>query len=104
MPEAVAFSVNTCVMVCGCTNYYNVFRKMMTSLPIRKQLPVSASATEVVTNFKILQFTCAGPFRRPLADFEGILPEKKYPTARLRACGPVRYNASLLAGKIMSET
>ena len=98
MPEAVAFSVNTCVMVCGCTNYYNVFRKMMTSLPIRKQLPVSASATEVVTNVKILQFTCAGPFRRPLADFEGILPK------RLRACGPVRYNASLLAGKIMSET
>ena len=57
-----------------------------------KQPPVSASAAEAATNFKMLQFTCTGKFRRSYAHFEGILTKKKYPAAKLHACVSVIYN------------
>ena len=54
----------------------NVFRRMTTSLLVTKNPPVSASASEATTNFKILQFTCIGPLSHPCAHFEGIIPRE----------------------------
>ena len=50
-------SVHTYVMGCGWTIYSNVFCMMMKYFPVTKNPPVSASAAEAATNFKILQFT-----------------------------------------------
>ena len=100
---AVVFSFHTCVMDCGWPISSNVFRKMMTYLPVTKHPPVYAFRSEAATNFKMLQFTCTRLFRRSCAHFEGILPNKNRPAARLHACGSVIYNASVLACKIMSE-
>ena len=52
--------------------------------------------------FKILRFTCTGPFRRYRAHFEGIITKKKYPEVWLCACGSVRYDESLSVHKIIS--
>ena len=92
-----------CILGCGWSNYSNVFRKIMTSLPVTKKPPISASVAEVATNFKMLQFTCTGTFRQHRTHFEGIITEKKYPAAKLRACASVRYNALVLSHKIMYE-
>ena len=79
---------------------------MMTSLPITKHPPAyaSASAAEAATKLKMFQFTCIGPFMHSCAHFEGMLPKKKYPAAQLRASSSVRYDSSVSAHKIMSET
>ena len=103
MPEDFVLSMYNFLMGCGWSIYSNVFCKMMTSLPVTKQPPVSDSAAEAATKSKMLQFTCTGPFRRSHAHFEGIIPKKKYPVAKLRACGSVRYDTSVSAHKIMSE-
>ena len=73
--EAVVLYVHICVTVCGWPNSSNMFRKMMTSLTVTKQPPVSDSAAEAATKFKMLQFTCTGPFRRSREIFEGIFPK-----------------------------
>ena len=100
---AVLFSVHTCVMGCGWTIYSNVFRTILTSIPVKKHPPVSASAAEAATNFKMLQFTCIGTFRRSCAHLEGMFPNKKYPSAQLYLSGSVRYDALVSARKIVSE-
>ena len=76
---------------------------MMTSLPVTKYTLVYASPAEAETNFKMLQFTCIGPFRRSHTHFEGVLPKREKPAARLCTYDSVRYDASVLAHKIMSE-
>ena len=55
---------------------------------------VSDYSAEAATYFKIFLLTCTGPFRRSRAHFEGIL---------MRACGSVRYDASVAASKIIYE-
>ena len=102
MPEAVTFSVHICVMGCGWTNYYNVFREIMTSLPVTKQPPVSASSVEAATNFKNLQFTYTWPFTESCISFDWAIPNNKYPAAWLRTFVSARYDTSVLARKIMS--
>ena len=101
IPEAVIMSKYTCVTSCGCPISSYVFSKMMTSPPVTKHPPVSASAVEAAINVKILQFACIGPFRRSRANFKGIL--HKNSAVRLRASVSVKYYASVLARKIMSE-
>ena len=103
IPAAIVLSVHTCVMGCGWTVSYNVFCSIMTSLPVSKHPPVSASAAEAATNFKILQFTPMGSLKRSRVHFEGIIPKKKYPAEQLRASASVRYYASVSARKIMSD-
>ena len=76
---------------------------MMTALPVTKYCLISDSAAEAATHFKMLQFTCIGPYRRSRAHFEGVTPKKKYPAAQLRSYGSVRYEALVLEHKIMSE-
>ena len=78
IPEAIVLSVNTCVIECRWNISSNVFHKMMTYIPVTKQPPVSTSDAKATTNFKLLQFTCTGPFRRSCAYFEGIIPENVY--------------------------
>ena len=90
-------------MGCGWTIYSYVFRKMMTSLSDKKYCPVYDSAAEAATTFKMLQFTCIGPFRRSRAHFEGVLSEIFFVAAQLRSCGSVRYETLVLEHKIMSE-
>ena len=55
----------------------NMFCRMMKYLPATKHPLVSSFEAEAATVFKILQFTCIGPFRRSYIHFEGI-PPKKY--------------------------
>ena len=57
----------------------------------------------LLQRFKTLQFTCTGIFRCSHAHSEGMIHRKKYPAEQLRACGSVRYNASSLEHKIVSE-
>ena len=90
IPEDVVLSVHTFIMGCGWTISSNAFRRIMTSLPVTKNPPVSASASEAATNFKILLFTCGAIQTLNL-------------TGRLHASGLVRYDASVSACKIMSE-
>ena len=75
--QDLVLHMHTCVMVYGWPIYYNMFNKMIKSLPITKHPLVSASAEEAPINFKMLQFAYIGPFRRSCAHFEGTLPEKK---------------------------
>ena len=96
-------SWNNCAMVCGWPISSNVFLRMMTSPPVTKQPPVSASAVEAARNFKMLQFTCTGPFRRSREHFEGMIPKNKCHGTRLHVCGSVRYGALMLVRKIMCE-
>ena len=49
--EADLYSVYNCVMGFGCPNSSNMLLEMMTSLPVTKQPPVSASDAEATTNF-----------------------------------------------------
>ena len=42
----------------------------MTSLPVKKHPPVSVSAAEAATNFKMFLFLCIGSFRRYCAHFK----------------------------------
>ena len=77
IPEAILLSMHTCVMVCGCSISSYVFCRVMTSLPVTKNPPFSASASEATTNFKILKFTCMGPFKRFRVHFEGMLTKKE---------------------------
>ena len=53
MPKDVVLYVKNCVIGYRCTNSSNVLRKIIISFPVMKQPPVSASAAEAVTNFKI---------------------------------------------------
>ena len=76
IPEDVVLSVRTCVIDCGWPISYNLFFIMMTYLPVTKHPPVSDSAAEAATAFKMLPFTCIGPFRRSRAHFEDILLNK----------------------------
>ena len=105
----VVNTIHNCVVyeyiliACWWPNYSNVFCEMMTSLPITKQPPVLASAAETATSFKMMQFTCTGPFRCSHTYFEGILHKKKYPVVGFRACGSVRYNTSVLLHKLTSK-
>ena len=73
---AFVLSVHTCVIGCVWPISYNVIRWIMSSLPVTKKSPVSASAEEAVTIFLMLQFTCIGLSRRSRATFEGVLPKK----------------------------
>ena len=66
---------------------------MIRSLPVMKNHPVSASAAEATTNFKMLKFTCVGPFRRSCAHIEDTTPKKKYPAELQCASGSVRYDS-----------
>ena len=47
IPAAVVLTVHTCVIGCGWNISYNVFRRMMKSLPFTKNPLVSASISEV---------------------------------------------------------
>ena len=101
---AVVLSVHTSVMGCGWTISSNVFLSIMKSLPVTKNPPVSDSVAEAATNDKFFQFTCIiGPFKISHVNFEGMLPNKKYPATQMRASGSVRYDALVPARKIMSE-
>ena len=102
IPVAFVLSMHTFVMGCGWPISYNVFHRIMTSLPVTKHIPVSDSEAEAATNFKILQFTCIGPFKLSRVYFEGILPKKTFPVAQLGASVSVRYCALVLARKNLS--
>ena len=91
--ETVVFSIHTCEMGCGWPIYSNVFSKMMTYPPVKKHPPVYAYAAEAKTNFKMMLFKYTGPFRRSCAQFEGIIPKKKYPAAQTCDFCSVRYDA-----------
>ena len=73
---AVVLSVNNCIIGCGRPIYSNVFWIIMTYLTVTKYPPISDSSSEVEIDFKMLQFTCIGPFRRPRAHFEVMIPKK----------------------------
>ena len=73
---SIMLSVNTCVMGFGWPICSNVFRRIMTYLPVTKHPPVSAYEEEGPTNFNILQFTCVGPFECSRVHFEVLLHKK----------------------------
>ena len=74
--EALLLSIHTFVLICRWPISSNVFCRMMTSLPVTKHPPVSASVAEEATSFKMMKFTYIGPLRRYRAHFEGMLPKK----------------------------
>ena len=83
--------------------FSNVFRRMMTSITIMKQPLVSASDIEAVTNIKMLQFQCTWSLKHSCTHFDVVIPKKKYPEVQLHACGSARYDALVLARKIIAE-
>ena len=62
MPEDVILSMKMCVTGYGWTDTSDVFRKIMTSLPVMKQLMVSYSAAEAVIFFKCCNLHVRGKF------------------------------------------
>ena len=67
---AAVLYVHTCVMCFGCPISSNVFHRVMI------HPPVSVSAAEAETKFKMLQFTFLDTLRIYHSHFEGIPPNK----------------------------
>ena len=94
MPTAVALSQCIGILGWGCSRFFRVVLNIIPSWQFINNALSSASAADATTHLKIEHNVWNAPFSLIGLQSLGTDPMKKWPHARLRAFGSLKYDAS----------